>query len=342
MWQRYTWILMGFVPVALCCVTLFILLIDPYGISPTGLPIREPILHTNQRYVYPQIVRNGGFDSYVIGTSTSRLLEPPRLDRALGGKFANLAMNDARAWEQKQLMDLILRDAGPPRTLLIGLDTVWCREDADTYQVSRTRTFPHWMYDGADLTDLRYMLNLSTLNLAFKKLQFQLGRNVRRFDPDGFADFTDGEKKYDPERARKRIWDGRENARIPVTPAFEVEDPSAHWTLPALPWLEDVLARTQGKSRVLLVFMPVHLTAQPRPGSDNAAREHECKRRIQDLAMRYNAFYADYRNASQMNTNDLNYWDPLHWRIHVGRSLLDELGARLTHGGEFVSTGTMR
>jgi hypothetical protein len=84
--------------------------------------------------------------------------------------------------------------------------------------------------------------------------------------------------------------------------------------------------------------MPVHVTAQPRPGSDSAARERECKRRIKDMATRYKAFYVDYRTASQINTNDLNYWDPLHWRIHVGRALLNELGLRLTHEGGFVST----
>ncbi len=67
---------LAFAAGATAVVWLIILLLDPYGVSPIRLPIARPIMDINQRYMYPQIVRSGAYDSVVIGTSTSRLLDP--------------------------------------------------------------------------------------------------------------------------------------------------------------------------------------------------------------------------------------------------------------------------
>jgi len=332
MWRRFNISFVSIFGTGLGLSILFVLLLDPYGNSLLGLPLREPILEINQRYVYPQIVRRGPYDSFVIGTSTSRLLEPQRLNKALGGNFANLAMDDARAWEQMQMMKLILRDAGAPARLFIGLDTVWCREDADTHLTSKQRDFPAWLYDSNPVNDLPNMLNVSTFELAYKKLRYQLGRNVAQYEANGYKDFTKGEAHYDAERARRGIREKSRNARKPANRAF-VASPEQQWRLPALTWLNEVLEQVDGKSRVFLVFMPVHVTAQPIQGTRDAARENECKRRIQKLAIRYNALYLDYRVPSSITSNDENYWDPLHWRIHVGHIVVEEVAAKATASG---------
>ena len=59
----------------LVLVYAFIVLMDPYGINPYALPIQRAIVSISQRYMYPQLIRSHQFDSFVIGTSTSRL--PP-------------------------------------------------------------------------------------------------------------------------------------------------------------------------------------------------------------------------------------------------------------------------
>ena len=59
--------------------------------------------------MYPQIVRSKRFDSLIIGTSTSRLLDPELLDRLFHVRLANLAMDSTMAWEQKTMLDLFLR-----------------------------------------------------------------------------------------------------------------------------------------------------------------------------------------------------------------------------------------
>jgi hypothetical protein len=52
-------------------------------------------------------------------------------------------------------------------------------------------------------------------------------------------------------------------------------------------------------------------------------REGACKRRAADIARCHGAHYADFRRPSAVTTNDANDWDNLHWRIGVGRDLID-------------------
>lgn len=325
MWQRFTIAFGVTVGGLLAAIAALLLVTDPYGVSPLGPRQPRPIMDTNQRFLYPQLVRYGDHDSLVIGTSTSRLLEPERLDAAFGGRFANLALSDGRAWEQAQLFDLFVRVKGPPRTLWVGLDTVWCDPGADR---SRTtdRGFPDWLYDDVGWRDLMRLFNFKTVEIAGRHLGALLGMQAPRFDADGFGDFTPGEAHYDAARAAWHIWRGAPQRIEPVEPAVELSEADrAALRFPALAWLDGMLARLQGQTRVLLVFMPVHVAAQPRPGSDGAAREAECKRRVADIAGRHGAHYGDFRGPSAVTTNDANYWDGLHWRIGVGRELIEAL-----------------
>src|ERR1044072_3613867 len=85
---------------ALALVFAFIAFMNPFGnLSPRAFGAHV-IMDTNDRFQYPAIVRSGAFDSAVIGTSSARLLDPAWLEGAFGGRFANLGLNDGRAWEQ--------------------------------------------------------------------------------------------------------------------------------------------------------------------------------------------------------------------------------------------------
>ena len=90
-----------------------IVVMNPFG----NLPVRafgaHVVMDTNDRFQLPAIVRSGAFDSVVIGTSSSKLLDPAWLERAFGGSFANIAFNDGRAWEEYQLALLFLRTVPP-------------------------------------------------------------------------------------------------------------------------------------------------------------------------------------------------------------------------------------
>ncbi|WP_026379560.1 hypothetical protein [Afifella pfennigii] len=339
MWKAYASTFILTAAGLLAALLAFVLVIDPYGASPIGFSGERALMDVNQRYMYPQIVRRKVHDSLVLGTSTSRLLRPAELEETFGGSFANLAMNSARAFEQYRVFDLFERVNGPPRTLIVGLDVVWCADDADTHRIT-PRGFPEWLYGERLWPALFYHLNFKTVEIAGRHVGRWLGLERPRYDGDGFGDFTGGEANWSLEKARAHLWpDGRHPIR-PVEPAFAADAAMrAAWRFPALSWLQDILGRAPG-STVILAFMPVHVAAQPVPGSREAAREGECKRRVAELAGRHGAAYVDLRVPSQMTRKDENYWDRLHWRLGVGDEIIAAMAAAAAESGAAALAGT--
>ena len=114
-WRRFTASIARTALTGLGLIYVFVAVIDPHDnlfISPDW---ERAVINTNQRFSYPAIARNPDFDSAVFGTSTSRLLKPSTLGRHLGGRFANLAMNSATAYEQSRMFELFMRHHSDPR-----------------------------------------------------------------------------------------------------------------------------------------------------------------------------------------------------------------------------------
>jgi hypothetical protein len=318
---------------ALGLVVALIVTMNPFG----NLPLRafpdHVIMDTNDRFQYPAIVRSGKFDSAVIGTSSSRLLDPTWLEQAFEGRFANLGFNDGRAWEQYQLALLLLRTIDRPKTLLFGLDWVWCAADADVARVSPSRLFPSWIYDDDPWNDWRYMLNLRSAENAARQLLNRLGLLNARFPANGFDVFVPPEAAYDAAKARRNIWSGRPSPIVPQTPAY-VPTPQdrALWRYPALAWLEELIDKAPAETRLLLAFMPAHIAAQPQPGSQEAAREAECKARIASVGNRRAAPLIDFKIASPITTVDANYWDALHYRLPIAQRIVGGIAKAVATG----------
>lgn len=312
----------------LAFVYIFILVVDPYGVVPFSLPFERP-LTSSQRQMYPQILRTGRYDSIVVGTSTSRLLDPDALDRVLGGHFASLSMPAETAWEQVRVIDYFRRTVAAPGAVLIGLDHEWCDRGSSTYPAARTavreKEFPTWAYDESRWNDLFHLLNIPTLEAASRVVGYLLGKVKPRLRQDGFEVFVPPDSAYDLARARDKL-------RASAAQAHATRD--AAMTFPALPWLDESLASLPGATRKFLVFPPVHVSALPVPGSPGAAREAECKRRIAAIAGRRGALLADWRFASPLTTEDSNYWDPLHYRLPIAYRLIDDLDHIVREGRE--------
>jgi hypothetical protein len=286
----------------------------------------------NQRFMYPQIVRSGRYDSAVFGTSTMRLLDPAKLDGLFGGRFANLGLNAGTPWEQMQLADLFLRHVPRPKTLVFGLDTTWCEADADSPAKRLTfRAFPPWLYDEDPLNDFSEIFNLKSLEIASRVAMYRLALMPERIRGDGFEVFTPPEALYDAARARQHIWNG-EARLIEVQPALPQPDASGGG-FPALAWLDALLARVPRGSEVVLVLPPIHVAVQARPGSRAAARDEACKQAIAVIGARRGAATLDFRIASAVTREDTNYWDPLHYRLPVAEAFGAEI-ARAARTGE--------
>jgi hypothetical protein len=304
---------------------LLIILMNPYGNLPVHLFGSHVIMDSNQRFQYPTIVRSENYDSAVLGTSTARLLDPSDLEREFGGHFANLAMNDGRAWEQIQLAKLLFKSVAHVKTVLIGMDVVWCTPDAD---VARTtgRGFPTWIYDDNPINDWFYLFNYPTLEISVRKLGYHLGVGKRRWAANGFDVFVPPESSYDVARAQKHIWENGPHGVVPAKPAYVPSlDERKSWAFPALDWLADLIDKTDQTTRFVLVFMPVHVATQPAPGSILAAREAECKARVAKIAGHRGNGVIDMRIASPITTLDSNYWDSLHYRLPVGQRIVADV-----------------
>ena len=300
-----------------------IALMNPFGNLTPRVFGAHVIMDTNDRYQYPAIVRSRAFDSAVIGTSSSRLLDPVWLEAAFGGRFANLGLNDGRAWEQYQLTRLFLRTVPRPKMLLLAIDWVWCAADADVVRTS-DRAFPPWIYDEDAWNDWLYVLNLRSLETAARQLANRVGLMRPRFPPNGFDVFVPPETAYDAAKARQYIWRRRSSPIVPMMPAYVPTDADrAGWHYPALAWLEEIVGSAPADMGVVFAFMPAHVAQQPQPGSHEAARETECKARIAAIAGRRAAPFVDFKIASPITTEDANYWDGLHYRLPIARRIVE-------------------
>lgn len=325
-WPRFVACFVIAFVASLAAVYLFILILDPYGIV-SPLKQRE-LQYGNQRTLYPQIVRSKRFDSFIVGTSTARLIDPQILNAPFAARFANLSMNSMLAWEQKTMMEYLIRVGGPPKVLIVALDGAWCVPDADKIRFLK-EGFPDWLYDDDRWNDYLYLLNIPTLKVALRQVLYGFGFIPAHVRDDGYGVFVPPDEQYDVARAQQEIWGGRQRYVMAGVRLFELSE-SARQALsfPALPWLDGILKKLPPSStRTVLAYMPVHIARQPAPGTQEAAVEAECKSRIAAIARMRGAMVIDWRFASRLTQDDSNYWDPLHYRLSVAKQITHDLAA---------------
>ncbi|MGE3246051.1 MAG: hypothetical protein AB7F96_03235 [Beijerinckiaceae bacterium] len=306
-----------------------VFLFDPYGLVPFSLPFKRDLVDLNQRYFYPLVLRQGQYDSFIAGTSTIRLVDPKALDPVLDGRFANLGMNAATAWEQWKLLDLQLREKGKPKNLVIGLDMRWCDQKADTPEGRLTeRGFPDFIYDGNRWNDLLYLLNGKTLEIVGRAIGVKLGWREPRYREDGYRIFTPPEAVFDLARVRLKLWpDGKPVPLKPVKPPVVLtQQEQQALSFPAVDrYLKDILARTRPQTHVVLVWTPAHRSRLPIPGSRDDAEEAVCKARAEKLAQASGAMIVDWRYISPLTVDDTKFWDAFHYRLPIAGDIVNSI-----------------
>jgi hypothetical protein len=332
-WARFLRMFAGMAAAFAFVAWGFNILVDPYGANPLRIRFARPLMDINQRFMYPQVLRSGEFDSAVFGTSTIRLLKPSDLEEAFGGHFANFGMNAATPYEQDEAARLYLAHTPNLRALVWGIDPSWCQPDADApTKLLTERAFPPWLYDGSPWASIPHLFNLRTLEIAARVVANRVGLMKPRLPRDGYEIFTPPEASYDLARARQHIWGGEPKMITPTGPARETPvGERAAWRYPALDWLAATLRGLPPTARLVVTFPPVHVASQPVPNSLEAASETECKRRIAAIAGAHRGIAVDFRFASPTTTDDANYWDPLHFRLPIARRVVESL-ARAANG----------
>jgi hypothetical protein len=333
-WRRWTRVFLA-TSAALSLLLLgYIAILDPFGLRVRSGDRARPIMDINQRYMYPQLVRSGAFDSAVFGTSTLRLLDPQALSRGIGGRFANLAMNAATPWEQIEMVKLFQRQVPAPGAFIWGVDTFWC--DANATDPSRRltpRPFPPWLYNQPSLLDVPRQLNLTTLEIATRLLAHRLGLMPERIRGDGYEVFTPPEGQYDVLRARAYIYASLGGTAVDTTPLPRPEPVSeavrAGWQFPALAWLDLALSGFPDGARGIIVLPPIHAGQYPRQGTVGWQRFAACKDAVARLASRHGHVVVDYAFASPLTRPDENFWDGVHYRLPTARRIEADLAAIL-------------
>lgn len=300
---------------------VFILVADPYqNISLVGSLERAPV-STNQRFAYPAIARNPSFNGLVIGTSTSRLLDPQRINPQSSARFANLSMNSATAYEQQQIHALFVKHHPDMRYLVIGVDETWCNRSENIERFT-FRRFPPWLFDDNRFNDFLYLFNGKALENAVRMTELLLGKRAPKYRNDGYRDFTQDFGEWRAQAVIPRLYPkGRGPvAAASVPPLTERGD----WHFPLMNNLADIVKQTPAGAQIALLLPPLHAQHI----SQRATALSECKGRVVKLAAADSRVtLMDYMYVSALNREDTHYWDAVHFNRAVARVLEDDLSA---------------
>jgi len=322
-WRRFFRLAVGAAAVAAGVIYAFVVLVDPFDTLPLSPPLDRVPVAGNARFAFPSLARSDRFDSALFGTSTSRLLRPAALDPAFGARFANLAMNDATAYEQSRLFDVFRRAHQAPRMVMVGLDVRWCAT-GDTLEMFTPRAFPAWMYGANRWRGYAEMLNMYAVQEAGQLFGILIGAKPPTYGRDGYTSFVPPDSEYDAARVAEHLRQ-ETGASSPAGPRV---GPPAAWRFAALEMLAGDLAKLPASTRRVLFFVPYNHVRLWSPDSPIAAVWDECKRRVVAMAQwQPNTLVVDFMRPSPITENDDNYWDSLHYRVAIADRLARDLAA---------------
>lgn len=330
-WRRFVRVLFVLSIGAVAALFAALSLIDPYDSLPLSLQLQRFRVTGNERYAFPRITRDPSFDSAVFGTSTSMLLKPSELNARVGGTFANLAMGSARAWEQAQLMKLFARNRSDARTVVLGLDIVWC---TPTHAGARLtfRPFPPWQYNANVWDDYLHLLNIRVIAHSARLIAIWTGLRRPRYPQNGYFQFVPDTSEYDRERALENIYG--DEPRLAITMLDELDSSLGHrpssWTFPDSLLLEETLLEFPDSTRKILFFAANHASQY---NLSYWQQFHFCKQRVVEIAERTpNTIVLDLMFPSEITTEDERYWDPLHYTVETATRIVEILGVAARHG----------
>jgi hypothetical protein len=326
LWRRFFRFAAGTAVLAVGVVYAFVVLVDPFDTLPLSPPADRVPVSTNARFSFPALARSEKFDSANFGTSTSRLLRPDALNAEFGGRFANLAMNDATPYEQSRLMAVFRAEHPAARFVLVGLDVRYCMVGGADEKFT-PRPFPEYMYGHSPWRGYREMLNLFAVQEAGKQfgILFRIKRQV--YGSDGYASFVPPDSQYDPARAAMHLRD--DGTMVPYGPHT---GEASTWQYAAVDRLQAELAELAEATRRIVYFVPYNHRLMPPPGSPGMIIWQECKVRVAGLARRLpNTLAIDFMRPSPITSVDDNYWDGQHYRIGIADRIVRDLAAA-NHG----------
>ena len=315
-WRRFAKTLLATALLSVAVLYGFVVIVDPWDALPLSPPLPRVPISTNARFSFPALARSPRFDSAVVGSSTSRLLQPAMLDQGFSAHFVNLAMNAATAYEQEQILGVFLRAHPQPRVILVGLDVSWCTTQFAQFT---PRQFPAWMYGGSGWAGYLHMLTPYAVQEAANQFAVMTHMKRRRYGLDGYTRFVPPDQDYDTARrdAAFRRWEPVDNRPAPEGEAV----------FPPLALLRDMLGRIPARTRKILFFVPYYVERQGGPGGAERRRWDECKLQVAAIASGTGAEVMDFMIPSAITRDKDHYWDPIHYREPIAARVVEGLVA---------------
>jgi hypothetical protein len=325
MWTRFNLVFAGALIAVLAVISTLVLLADPIGVSPLALvQSKSGYALKNRRFLAQQVIRHGGFDSFLVGTSTIHSIDPAWADDAFGGHFANVAIHGATPYETSRVLALIGRNVPDLRRIVLGIDgNAWCDPSPSRYNPKAA--FPEALYDDSRLDDFAVLLNPKMVHAALRQLGIDLGFGHAAVPADAYRnEFSKRRwKAFKPSVQACTAACG--NASTPgndgVQPVANMDDGAR---FPALALLDAGLAALSEGATPLAVIMPAHVSHLPNTPIERARRER-CKRRIAEAVSRYGGFTVDFALVSSWTAADDAFWDEMHFRSAIAEALLPRL-----------------
>ena len=321
-WKK-TWSkTIGLTLILMLMIYTLIILVDPYDSFSISIPAKRVPIVTNQRFSYPAIARDDSFNSLVIGTSTTRLLNPDILDLVFDTKFANLSMNSATAYEQYKIYDLFKRNHNLIKYMIIGVDGVWCdtKQDPDKYTF---RPFPPWLYDDNKWNDYLYMFNDKGLENSVRLIEYWTGKREPKYAINGYRNFVDFNSQYNPEKVINKLYGGSDKKKeftekYMASNNMPVTNKIINYTFPIHDLMGDILRSLDNDTIKIILFVPYHY----KNIYNGRERFEQCKNEISKLSSDFeNIHLVDFMFYSDITTKDSNYWDPLHYRLDIAEQI---------------------
>lgn len=295
----------------------------------------KPGVYTQERFLYPALIRHQPYDSVIMGTSTAMTVRPSLASRLFGGHFIKLTMNGGRAHEQSTVLRAALARQSV-RTVVWGIDPhIWIIPPEVRNELY---FFPEYLYKSDPIGILRYyLLSRDIAQISWKSLydNYSQPHLIQRIDPDNvgnwieyFTAFT-----YACREVEKQVskFFGRSElpSRAPLDPgslAYYRVRLNANFDQNLEP-----LIRNNPQTKFYLYTPPYsraeafsHAVTKP----EILAVRQEFKERLEKLAADWpNVRYYDFEQWRDVTDNLDNYYDIQHHSREVNDRMFEFMAA---------------
>lgn len=176
----------------------FIVIIFNYKQDPFQIYNQDKFfIKGDERFSNIGLAKHQKFDSIILGTSMSENFDLSSLNEKFNGEFLSLTMRGSKLYEQILLLKLALNNNKNIKRVILDLndDAILAKKD----EIHEFYTMPLYLYDKNYINDLKYLLNIDTLDKSLRKIiQKKSKAGIYQKDPYKIKGWFNGSKKEFP------------------------------------------------------------------------------------------------------------------------------------------------